>query len=280
MFPRKGEEEMGTQPIDYIAILADLEAKKAGIDSAIASVRAAMAAGALGVADMTSGSVPPFGGGPGQSVSPASGTVDIPSNMFSGISIPEAAKVYLSMVNRKQTTKEITEALQEGGMHTTADDFLATVQAGLFRASRKFGEIVKLKDGWGLAAWYKGLRPGPQENGGKKFNKKTKAKSKQAKGKAKARAKTKTTAKPETSPTVEQQPSTRPMVDHKPEAAVEQYINSHHGAECIGKNIAKELNLSPQTVGLLLSKLAHRGRIDKTPDGKFRSKLQKMPLVG
>jgi hypothetical protein len=39
---------MSTEPVDYTAILADLEAKKAALEHTITSFRQAMAMGALG----------------------------------------------------------------------------------------------------------------------------------------------------------------------------------------------------------------------------------------
>jgi len=38
----------GTEPIDYAAIIADLEAKKAALEATLAAFRAAQALGALG----------------------------------------------------------------------------------------------------------------------------------------------------------------------------------------------------------------------------------------
>ena len=40
---------MGTESIDYTALIADLEEKKARLEAAIAAVRAAQAVGALGI---------------------------------------------------------------------------------------------------------------------------------------------------------------------------------------------------------------------------------------
>src|ERR1700747_306325 len=98
---------MGMELLDYAAILADLEAKKSALEQAIASFRQAMASGALG--QMTEGGIVPslgtsFSGG------------EVPAGAFLGKSIPEAAKLYLEIVKKKQTTREIAEALQKGGM--------------------------------------------------------------------------------------------------------------------------------------------------------------------
>lgn len=257
---------MSAQIIDYSAMLADLEAKKAVIDSAIASVRAAMAAGALGVAASDPLSSGASGSG-GASSQPFDG--DIPSGLFFGKSIPEAAKLYLSMVKRKQTTKEITSALEEGGMTTTADNFEATVTAGLFRASKKFGEIVKVKGSWGLAEWYKGMRVGPQE-------KKAPAK-KKAKSRTKAKSKNTSAKSPAPQDPPEKETATTPHPGG-PQTAIEECFQAHAGHELSTQEVSEGLNLRIQTVGLICSKLAARGILEKTSSGKFRmAKVHAMP---
>jgi hypothetical protein len=248
-FKREGANMSVSTQIDYAAMLADLEAKKASIDTIIASVRAAMALGALGGATEGSGLNPSMG-----PPLPNGGKVDIPSNMFTNMSIPDAAKLYLSMVNRKQTSKEIAAALQEGGMHTTAKDFLVTVNSGLFRAKAKSGEIVRVQDAWGLAAWYKGLRAGAQEKPEKK------------KAKTKKTRKARRTEKP--SPVASQ--TAPPGTPLKPQEAIERYLAAH--PDYIDpKQIANALNMRVQTVILILSKLANAGQLHKAEDGTFHS---------
>src|SRR5260370_12648111 len=97
----------GKKTLDYGAFLADLEAKRAVLDQAIASVRAVMSSGALAV--NVSDSMP----GMADSVSVALHGGEVPAGLFHGKSIPEAAKLYLSIVNKKQTTKEIADGLRE-----------------------------------------------------------------------------------------------------------------------------------------------------------------------
>ena len=250
---------MSAQIVDYAAMLADLEAKKAVIESAIVSVRAAMAAGALGVSVGDSLAFK-------DSASAVQATAfdgDIPSGLFTGKSIPEAAKLYLSMVNRKQTTKEIAQALEEGGLHTTAENFAETVNAGLFRASRNFGEIVRVKGQWALAEWYKGMRVGPQEN---KAPAKKRKKAKKRKAKADA-------ASQVTPPPKEESPN--PRTAHLPprggmgiQSEIETYF-AEHGVELSAKEIADTLDVRIQTVALICAKLAREGKVQKLPNGKF-----------
>lgn len=249
---------MSTQIVDYAAMLADLEAKKVVIDSTIAAIRAAMAAGALGTAEAT-----------GKATVSGSLTVtafdgDIPSGLFTGKSIPEATKLYLSMVNRKQTTKEIALALEEGGMHTTSDNFVRTVEAGLFRASRKFGDIVRVKGQWALPEWYKGMRVGPKE-----------AVPTKKKGKRKTKAVAKKSAKEPTKP---EEPKPASKSGSGPQSQVESYFNAHPGEEFSAGEVATALSIRIQSVALVCSKLASAGRLERSASGKFRAaKLHAMP---
>lgn len=254
---------MGVQSIDYAAILADLEAKKAVLEGTIASVRAALAAGALGA---SAGEM--VHGGDSASTTPVNQVPfdgDIPSGMFRDKSIPEAAKMYLAMTNRKQTTKEIAKALEEGGMHTTSDNFADTVNAGLFRASRKFGEIVRVKGQWGLATWYK-MRIGPQVKPAKK--------GKMVKGKAKRKVKLPKASKPSAnkgSPkTISDQPGAQ--------AQIEAHYVANPGGEFSTGDLAKALGITVGAANLICAKLTHRGKMEKTAAGKYRStKIHAMP---
>ncbi len=135
--------------LDYGAILADLEAKRAVLDQAIASLRAALAAGALGAAEGVS-----YMNLAGTIVNPPNYGGEIPAGAFLGKNIPDSAKLYLSMVKKKQTSQEIARALREGGMETTSKNFEGMVHSLLNRASKNYGEIVKVGRAWALAEWY------------------------------------------------------------------------------------------------------------------------------
>jgi hypothetical protein len=144
--------------MDYASMLLDMEAKRAALDAAISSLRVAITSGALG----QGGSLPPDqSGSVGQSASAGNGgMVDIPSGAFLGKSMPDAIKAFLGLVRKKQTTREITEALKVGGIESKAKKFAGNVSAVLFRLARPGGGIVKIQDAWGLAEWYPaGFRP-------------------------------------------------------------------------------------------------------------------------
>jgi hypothetical protein len=134
--------------LDYGTFLADLEAKRAALDQAIGSLRAVMASGALAINASDSMA------GMADNVSVALHGGEVPAGAFLAKSIPEATKLYLSIVKRKQTPREIAEALRKGGMETTSKNFEGIVAAGIHRASKKDGEIVKVGRAWALASWY------------------------------------------------------------------------------------------------------------------------------
>jgi hypothetical protein len=140
---------MAHETIDYEAVLVDLEAKRAALDAAIAALRQVMSLGAS--------TASPFA--PGQSarqVDPA----NIPDDAFFGLSIGEAAKKYLTIVKRKQSVREIADALERGGLPHTSSDFVNTVGTMLGRYSKVDSEMVRVGRGdWGLASWYGNRRP-------------------------------------------------------------------------------------------------------------------------
>ena len=107
---------MAENMMDYQTMLADMEAKKAVLEQAIASLKAAIVAGALG----RSGEVPPGSFSAGSS---SMEPVELPVGAFLNKSVPAAIKLYLSAVKKKQTTQQITTALKEGGVESIASNF-------------------------------------------------------------------------------------------------------------------------------------------------------------
>lgn len=79
--------------------------------------------------------------------------IDLPEGAFHGKSVPACIELYLSAVKKKKTNKEITAALQEGGVESNASTFSNTVTAALFKLKND-GTVLRFKDGWGLASWY------------------------------------------------------------------------------------------------------------------------------
>jgi hypothetical protein len=82
------------------------------------------------------------------------------------MSIPDAVKAYLGMVKRKQSTKQLVEALSRGGYPHRSKNFYNTVFGVLTRHWKTQGEIVKVSGDWGLKEWYRSL---PNEKGRGRF---------------------------------------------------------------------------------------------------------------
>ena len=124
--------------LDYGAVLADLQAKRAALDQAITSLQAAAASGALTAAVGDSMVM-------ADSVAVGLHGGEVPVGAFLGKSIPEAARLCLQIVKRKMTSREISDALKKGGIETTASNFPSLVHSILTRASSKSpSEILNL----------------------------------------------------------------------------------------------------------------------------------------
>jgi hypothetical protein len=130
------------EQINYEAVLADLESRKAQLDSAIAAIRLIM--GQPGGASPTTP-----GGSPSGGATPA-------HDAFIGMSIPEAAKKHLSAVRKKLSTQELMTAMEAGGLPPSK---YTTVYGVLRRREVQVGDIINMKGDWALAEWYPNYRP-------------------------------------------------------------------------------------------------------------------------
>lgn len=236
----KGERIMSTEQIDYKAIIADLEEKRAAIDNAIASLRKIAGLGTLGTQDGTGlNTSVPFG---------ASGAGEVPDGAFHGKTLPEAIKLYLELMHKKQSPREIIEGLKKGGMESTSKYFGKIVYATLTRL-KGAGDIVKVGSEWGLPAWYPALmRAGISSNGTA------------PKTQRKAKSKFRKTGAP--NPPIKSEPSQT--------VKVENFLRVNpgpHTAEDVRSAISGS---NTQVVGMLLGKLAKRGIITKLEDGKYQ----------
>lgn len=133
-----------TQEIDYAAVLTDLETRKMALDAAIAAVKAILGqaapeATALAAASGNQGQ--PIGKGTAAEVTPGA---------FHGMSITEAARKYLEMRKTKQKTRTICEAIQKGGIETSAKHFYSNVYTSLGRNK----DFIRLGKYWALAEWH------------------------------------------------------------------------------------------------------------------------------
>lgn len=169
---------MAQETFDYSAMLADARAKRAALDAFITSLENAQALGALGQAvpggSASTGGFTPSGG-------PA---VELPMGALMGKSVSNAIKLYLAACKKKQTVREITDALKEGGVESTSKNFEIIVRNTL-RILKAANTVLQFKDGWALAELYPEAiraRISQQQDGpkapGKKRKKRKKAKAK------------------------------------------------------------------------------------------------------
>jgi hypothetical protein len=235
--------------LDYGAFLADLEAKRAALDQAIASLRAVMAAGTTeGMSSVNSAVT---------LVNPGIHNGEIPAGAFLGKSIPESAKLYLSIVRAKQTTREIAEAMLKGGIETTSSNFENIVGAGINRASKKYGEIVKVGRAWALAAWYpSGIRAAA------------------AKETRKAR-KSKKTHNQKTVKDVAAAMVLQNAVEtngHKTtQQRVADLLRTNPSSVYTPQEVSKVLNIEARFASMTLGKLAAKNVAEKIESGKYRA---------
>jgi hypothetical protein len=128
---------MSDQPINYEAVLFDLEARKSQLESAIAAIK-----GIMGQA-VTAPSGPGGGGGA------------LAHDAFIGMSIPEAAKKHLMAVRKKLSTQDLMTAMEAGGLPPSK---YSTVYAILRRREKQVGDIINMKGDWALQEWYPNYR--------------------------------------------------------------------------------------------------------------------------
>jgi hypothetical protein len=131
------------QPINYAAVLADLEAKRVQLDSAITAIKALMEqTGALAA------TAPP--------VPRIAGLSEVPSQAFAGLSVSAAVRKLLEMMQRRMTVKEIMQGLQAGGLKPSK---YRNVYAILRQRESDKADIINVDAKWGLAEWNPELPP-------------------------------------------------------------------------------------------------------------------------
>ncbi len=234
--------------LDYNAVLADLEARKAALEHAIASLKVIMRSGVL-IGKFVD-SMPPMA----DNVAVGIHGGDVPVGAFLGKSIPEAAKLCLQIVKRKLTSREIAEFLKKGGIETTAKNFPTQVHSILTRATKSHtSPILKLdRSYWGLADWYPtGLRS--SGNADKRVEKR---------GRKRRRGRL---AKLEDGPKLLSGPS--------PTSRIVQVLKSKPGAEFSPQDVAAPANVSPQVAALTLGRLVAAKQAEKTSSGKYRASV-------
>jgi hypothetical protein len=253
---------MTPEKIDYVAILNDMKAKRAMLDASIAALEAALVSGTLGqaVEGLTSG----IASGGGGSSNAQGVPMDLPKGAFLGKNMTDAVLLYLSAVRQRKTVKDIAAALVEGGIVSTSDKFAGVVQAKMQQLGAR-GQVLKFADGWGLAEWYPAGFRSTADKAAKPLKK---AKKRKVASKA-ANLKEKVQRDPNPEPKKATEKSGA-------QAKIESFFATNIG-EFANRDIAKELGLSTGAVNLVCAKLAHQGKIEKTPTGRYKPKIHAMP---
>lgn len=258
-------------PVDWAAVLAELEAKRAALDKAIASLRSVIATGVLfGVAE---DAMPAMADSVGVRLHGG----EVPIGAFLGKSIPEAAKLCLQILKKKLTTREIVDALLKGGIETTAKtSFPSIVHSILMRTVRSGGGIVKLdRSHWGLAEWYpRGLASTIRASSKKR--QKTARKPKEAKH---LKEETEAPKRP-TNKGSDPDPAGFNFGNLEAYSAggdgvsVPEKIKavlSKAGAELSAQEVAAKIGTKSNVAAMLLAKMAKLGDAEKTVNGKYRA---------
>lgn len=129
---------MAQETFDYSMMLADAKAKRAALDAFITSLENAQALGALGqsgIGSMTAGSGVPMSRTP----------VELPVGAFRNKSVSSAIKLYLAACVKKQTVREISDGLKNGGIVSTSKNFEVIVYNTL-RILKKSGIALQYAD--------------------------------------------------------------------------------------------------------------------------------------
>jgi hypothetical protein len=135
--PGPGRTVMAEQMIDYKGVLADLRARRAALDQAIAAIEAI--AGESG-----SVLIPPLNGtGVGREIEPGT---------FFNLNTLDATRKFLGLAGKTQTTQQIGDALRKGSLNVKD----ASVAAILQRAVRDDDpDLVSVgRNMWGLKRFY------------------------------------------------------------------------------------------------------------------------------
>ena len=140
---------------DYGQLLAHLEEERENIERLIVWVKGKMAQDGTVEAGVM----------PAAKLSPSVPTrfPRLAQDSFFRMSVPDAIKKYLNIVKRPKTAKDITAALDSGGLTHQAKNLYATIYPTLLRME-KAKEVVRVGKGeWALSEWYPSGRKASQE---------------------------------------------------------------------------------------------------------------------
>lgn len=80
--------------------------------------------------------------------------IEIRHDSFFEMTYVDAVKKYLGMMGRPQSTKEIADALERGGINHSSKNFAATIRSIL--CSKK--EFIRVNGDWALSVWHPDIR--------------------------------------------------------------------------------------------------------------------------
>ena len=130
-------------PINYAAVLADLEAKRVQLDSAIAAMKVLMEQ--TGVMAATAPPLPRI-----------TSLSQVPPQAFVGLSTSSAVRNLLEMMQRRMTMREIMQGLQAGGLKPNK---YRNIYSILRQREACKADVINVDAKWGLAEWNPELPP-------------------------------------------------------------------------------------------------------------------------
>jgi hypothetical protein len=137
-------DEKQDEPNAYDVVIASLEGERQRLTDMIHALRRIKN---LGVPFEATRSILTM-----EPTEPARAVARIPHDAFFGMTIPDAARKYLSWGGNRQTKSnaELCDALIAGGFHTSAANFAESVRSTLSRNN----DFVKIRGQWGMRDWY------------------------------------------------------------------------------------------------------------------------------
>ena len=130
-------------PINYAFVLADLEAKRVELDSAIAAIKVLLKQ--TGTLAATAAPAPRI-----------SSLDRVPPGSFVGLSISKAVRRLLEMIQRRLSVAEIIRGLRAGGLRPSQ---YRNVYSILRDREAYQADIIKVDRKWGLAEWNPEIPP-------------------------------------------------------------------------------------------------------------------------
>src|SRR5947209_14374933 len=130
---------MPEPPINYAAVLADLEQKRAELDAAIAAIKVLLRQ--TGILAATAPPVPRL-----------ADLSQIPPNAFVGMSTSDAVRRLLEMIQRRLTMKQIMQGLVAGGLKPNK---YRNIYAILRQREAYRADVINVNAKW---AWLNGTR--------------------------------------------------------------------------------------------------------------------------